>query len=106
MAGGAKYWQIRWERATRTLEIYLLEQLKDEKTVFQFFTSDGGYLSKDETFYLENVNLTSVRAKDRLLLEKGYVYKRAFLFLLDTNRKQLYFNGKKYYFPEISFILS
>lgn len=77
MGAGAKYWQVRWESATRTLEIYLLQTLKDEKTIFQFFTSDGKFLTEKEKESLEKVNQQSTaRQEDKLQFPEGFIDKK------------------------------
>lgn len=49
MAGGAKYWQSRWEASTRSSEIALvLELLKKKKLAVQTFTHDSSLLTEDE----------------------------------------------------------
>jgi len=73
MAGGAKYWQIRWETAVKELEIKLLEAFKDEPFVMQLFTSDKKHLSEDEIARLDEVNKTPARKKDPLKFEEGFI---------------------------------
>lgn len=49
MAGGAKYWQSRWEAATRSSEIAIvLELVRQRKVPIQTFTHDEEVLSKEE----------------------------------------------------------
>jgi hypothetical protein len=77
MGAGAKYWQMRWERATRTLEMYLLETLRDEKIVFQFFTTDGKFLTNEEKAVLEKINKESeARRNDLLEYPDGFIDKK------------------------------
>lgn len=73
MASGAKYWQMRWERATKTLELWLLEDLKEHPHVSQFFTVDGTHLTADEKQRLTEVNKTAARANDPLTMVDGAV---------------------------------
>lgn len=75
MAAGAKYWQMRWERATRTLEIYLLETLRHKKTVFQLFTVDESFLTKKEKEQIESLKDAPSRSADPISCEKGYITK-------------------------------
>lgn len=49
MAGGAKYWQSRWEASTRSSEIELvLALLRQGKLAVQTFTHDSTLLTKEE----------------------------------------------------------
>jgi hypothetical protein len=64
MAAGSKFWQIRWERAAKTTEIWLLEELKDYKRVNTFLTADGKFLIAAEKARLGVVNITAARAAD------------------------------------------
>lgn len=73
MASGAKYWQMRWERATKTLELWLLEDLREHPHVSQFFTVDGTHLNAEEKRRLAEVNKTAARAKDPLTMVDGAV---------------------------------
>jgi hypothetical protein len=66
MAGGAKYWQIRWEVAVKKLELLLLEDLKDEPRVVQLFTSDLGHLTEAERERINKINSTKARLADQL----------------------------------------
>ena len=71
MAAGSKFWQIRWERASKTLEVRLLDELKDHKRVTQFFTADGNDLSPAEVAILQAANSTPARMVDPLSLVSG-----------------------------------
>jgi hypothetical protein len=74
MACGAKYWQIRWEQAAKIMEIYLFEELdKTKDLLYQFFTSDGKYLSAKETRRLKAINAKITNVDDRLNTEKGFI---------------------------------
>lgn len=49
MAGGAKYWQSRWEASTRSSEIEIvLELVRQRKLAVQTFTHDLSLLTDDE----------------------------------------------------------
>lgn len=57
MAGGAKYWQSRWEAATRSSEIALvLEVVKEDKLAVQTFTHDHSRLTPLERAQIEAWN--------------------------------------------------
>ena len=73
MAAGAKFWQVRWERATRQLEVWLLQELKDHKKVFQLFSSDPKFLSTSEEQALEDVNKAAARLDDPLNMQPGLI---------------------------------
>ncbi|WP_051975383.1 hypothetical protein [Cupriavidus necator] len=68
MAAGAKFWQMRWERAARQLEVWLLDDLKDHKKVFQVFSSDTNFLTAAEQKALDDVNKTGARVNDPLTM--------------------------------------
>lgn len=77
VACGAKYWQIRWEQAVKSMEIYMLEVLEgDHSLVYQFFTSDKKYLRPDELEKLGRVNASIANENDRLRMEDGFIEKR------------------------------
>jgi len=70
MAAGSKYWQMRWERAARTVELWLLEDLRSRQgTIVQFFTVDGKYLTDSEIERLNKVNKAPERKDDQLAME-------------------------------------
>ncbi|MHA6846949.1 hypothetical protein [Ralstonia syzygii] len=75
MAAGAKFWQVRWERAARQLEVWLLEELKDHAKVFQVFSSDTKFLSGDDEKKLNEVNKTVSRQVDPLTMQPGQIKK-------------------------------
>lgn len=57
MAGGAKYWQSRWEASTRSSEIALvLELQKRGKLAVQTFTHDSSLLTDDERAAVDEWN--------------------------------------------------
>lgn len=71
MAAGSKYWQVRWERAAKTTEIWLLEALQGEDRISHFFTADGKDLTNAEARTLNDINLNSKRASDPLTMDVG-----------------------------------
>lgn len=71
MAAGSKYWQVRWERAAKTTEIWLLDALQGEDRISHFFTADGKDLTTDEDHKLRDINLNSKRATDPLTMDVG-----------------------------------
>ena len=73
MAGGAKYWQIRWEVAVKKLELMLLEELKDYPKVFQLFAADMRHLTDAEQAQINNINTSPARILDPLQADCGYV---------------------------------
>lgn len=73
MAAGSKFWQVRWERAAKTTEIWLLEELKDYKRVSNFLTADGDFLTADEKRRLADVNLTAARSTDKIEYDAGAI---------------------------------
>lgn len=81
MAAGSKFWQIRWERAAKTVEIWLLEELKDYKRVSSFLTADGKFLTSAEVLKLDAVNLSPARATDKLEYSVGAI--------TDANRTEI-----------------
>jgi hypothetical protein len=71
MAAGSKYWQVRWERAAKTTEIWLIEALKNEPRISHFFTADGNDLHADELAKLTQINLEPNRQADPLTMGAG-----------------------------------
>lgn len=67
MAAGSKYWQVRWERAAKTTEIWLLDSLRHEKRISSFLTADGTHLTNAEKSQLGNINSTPERSSDPLV---------------------------------------
>jgi hypothetical protein len=58
MAGGAKYWQSRWEASTRSSEIEIVLSLVQQgKLAVQTFTHDLSLLTPDEQKKIERWNL-------------------------------------------------
>lgn len=66
MAAGSKFWQIRWERAAKTTELWLLEELKATRRVSNFMTADGNFLTMKEKARLSKINQTGARMMDPL----------------------------------------
>lgn len=57
MAGGAKYWQSRWEASTRSSEIAIIfELVKKRKLAVHTFTHDLSLLTEDERGQIERWN--------------------------------------------------
>lgn len=81
MAAGSKFWQIRWERAAKTTEIWLLEELKRHRRVSNFLTADGHFLVPDEKTRLLRINLSPERAADPITFDDGAIS--------DANRKEI-----------------
>ena len=75
MAAGSKYWQIRWERAAKTTEIWLLASLRDERLVSSFLTADGIHLSNAEKARLLTINQSTARQNDPLTFGDGDITK-------------------------------
>lgn len=69
MAAGSKYWQVRWERAAKTTEIWLLESLKDRPRISSFLAADGLHLTADEKTTLSTINALQVRRDDQLTFD-------------------------------------
>ncbi|RRH82318.1 hypothetical protein EH244_27090 [Variovorax beijingensis] len=86
MAGGAKYWQIRWEAAVKRLELMLLEEMKDQPKVFQLFTADMKHLTSAEQTRVRQINLAPARALDPLEVQKGFIQKLVNEDLKDSGR--------------------
>lgn len=99
VACGAKYWQIRWEQAVKSMEIYMLEVLEgDHSLVYQFFTSDKKYLRHEELERLDRVNKSIVNENDKLKMEDGFIEKRV--------RDDLFPEGVKHWKSPIRSIVS
>ena len=57
MAGGAKYWQSRWEASTRSSEIAIvLALLRQDKLAVQTFTHDSTLLTEEERKQIQEWN--------------------------------------------------
>lgn len=67
MAGGAKYWQSRWEAATRSSEIALiLELVKKNRLAIHTFTHDMSLLSKEEREQVKKWNETQSKPENQI----------------------------------------
>lgn len=74
MAGGAKYWQSRWEASTRSSEIAIvLELLKLNKFAVQTFTHDSSLLSDAEQKQIRDWNSTHPEADEALTDDSDYI---------------------------------
>jgi hypothetical protein len=75
MAGGAKYWQSRWEASTRSSEIAIvLELLKANKLAVQTFTLDSNLLTKDEQKQVEEWNAKQSNFDEKINSNKNYIH--------------------------------
>lgn len=75
MAGGAKYWQSRWESATRSSEMSLILQLVRENHIaVQSFTQDLNLLSPDEQRAIADWN--AANPLDRIESSSTYIHER------------------------------
>ncbi|MGZ8318825.1 MAG: RipA family octameric membrane protein [Telluria sp.] len=75
MAAGSKFWQIRWERAAKTTEIWLLQELRDYERVSNFLTADAKFLTADEIVELNQINTTAARIRDPLTFDANAIRK-------------------------------
>jgi hypothetical protein len=67
MAGGAKYWQTRYEAATRSSEIAIvLDTLKRRKLAVQTFTHDPSSLHDEEIKKIEEWNQAQTDPEERI----------------------------------------
>lgn len=71
MAAGSKYWQVRWERAAKTTELWLLDALQGEPRISHFFTADGKDLTPAEIQQMRDINTNSIRQNDPLTMDVG-----------------------------------
>lgn len=68
MAGGAKYWQSRWEASTRSSEIAIaLELLRKDRLAVRTFTHDLSLLSDEEREEVESWNKTATREDEKIV---------------------------------------
>ncbi len=75
MAGGAKYWQSRWEAATRSSEIALvLELIKKNKLAVQTFTHDSSVLSKSEREQIKQWNVNHPDPYDAITDDPSHIH--------------------------------
>lgn len=74
MAGGAKYWQSRWEASTRSSEIALvIELLKRKKQTVQTFTHDSSLLTKEEQAQIEDWNREHSGPEERITDDPDFI---------------------------------
>lgn len=71
MAAGSKFWQVRWERAAKTTEIWLLKALQDQDRINHFLTADGKHLTASEKAEMTQINLHKARQNDQLTFNDG-----------------------------------
>lgn len=72
MAGGAKYWQCRWEASTRSSELAIVEYLlNNKKLAIQTFTLNNSLLNKDELRRIEKWN--SKNPNEKIIDDNGYI---------------------------------
>lgn len=71
MAAGSKFWQVRWERAAKTTEIWLLKALQEQERINNFLTADGKHLTPAEKADMSQVNLNAARQNDQLEFDDG-----------------------------------
>lgn len=73
MAGGAKYWQSRWEAATRSSELAIvLELLAKERLAVQTFTLDPAVLTEEERGQIERWNI-ECRDDSRIINDPNFI---------------------------------
>lgn len=76
MAGGAKYWQSRWEAATRSSEIeIILELTKRNKSSVQTFTTDLSPLNDMEIAKIVAHNNSVKKLEDKIINDPDYIKK-------------------------------
>lgn len=75
MAGGAKYWQSRWESATRSSEIAIvLELVKKKRLAVQTFTLDQSSLSQSEKDEVSRWNIDN--PNDPITDDGGFIHEQ------------------------------
>jgi hypothetical protein len=76
MAGGAKYWQSRWEASTRSSEIALvLELMKQRRLAVQTFTHDSELLTEEEKKKIKDWNDAHLEPKDQITDDTEFIQK-------------------------------
>lgn len=76
MAGGAKYWQSRWEASTRSSEIAIvLELQKQNKLAVQTFTHDSKLLSEEEQKKIREWNEQHPDHDDKIIDDPSFIGK-------------------------------
>lgn len=74
MAGGAKYWQSRWEASTRSSEIALvLGLLRQGKLAVQTFTHDSTILTKEEKELIKKWNDLQTDGNDQIKDDPDFI---------------------------------
>lgn len=92
MAGGAKYWQTRWEVAVKDMELHLLESMKDNRRrMHQLFTVDGKHMGGEEKKRLEDINSHPARKEDQLTYSNNFIHN---LVVKDLDQNSDGFLGK------------
>lgn len=88
MAGGAKYWQSRWESATRSSEIAIvLELMKANKLAVQTFTLDQTPLSEDERRTIAEWN--AANPNDKIEDEGNFIRDRVLADVKGSGKRRL-----------------
>jgi hypothetical protein len=83
MAGGAKYWQSRWEASTRSSEIAIvLDHLRRGKLAVQTFTHDSTVLTPEEQAAIAEWN--ALHPDDLIIADKDFIH-RVVLADIDAN---------------------
>lgn len=73
MAGGAKYWQCRWEASTRSSELAIVRHLlRHNKMAIQTFTLNHSLLHKDEVESIKEWN--SKYPLEAIINDEGYIH--------------------------------
>lgn len=74
MAGGAKYWQSRWEASTRSSEIAIvLALLKQDKLAVQTFTHDSTLLTAEEQKQIQEWNAQHPDHEDHITDDPAFI---------------------------------
>ncbi len=74
MAGGAKYWQSRWEASTRSSEIAIvLELLRRDQPAVQTFTHDSTVLTKTEREQIKEWNSQHADPDDHIKDDTDFI---------------------------------
>lgn len=75
MAGGAKYWQSRWEASTRSSEIAIvLELSRQKKLAVQTFTHDSSLLTEAERKQIADWNAQNPAADDQIVTDPSFIH--------------------------------
>lgn len=74
MAGGAKYWQSRWEASTRSSEIALvLALLQKNKLAVQTFTHDSKLLTAEEQKQIQEWNAQHLDRDEQITDDPNFI---------------------------------